>query len=87
MGRDEFVNDLPSEELDGRGRNLLSPYYLFRHKKSGGIYKLLHTGKLEWTLQKVVIYTKASGGDTVWVRPLTEWLDGRFEIVDGEKAR
>lgn len=39
-----------------------------RHYK-GGLYKVLHTGKMEHNLEEVVIYTGKEGD--VWVRPLT----------------
>jgi hypothetical protein len=65
---------------DEKGANMLSPFLQYRHKKTGGIYRIIERGKLEATLEEVVIYTRASGGDTVWVRPLSEWLDGRYEV-------
>jgi hypothetical protein len=50
-----------------------------RHLKTGGLYRLMYVGLLEKTLEKVAIY---QGQDLVfWVRPLTEFEDGRFEAL------
>jgi hypothetical protein len=48
-----------------------------RHIKSNGLYEKLHEGLLEATLQPVTIYRDESG--QVWVRPTSEFEDGRFE--------
>ncbi len=45
------------------------------HKK-GGLYRVLMAGVLETDRSDVVIYDDADG--TVWVRPVTEFYDGRF---------
>lgn len=47
-----------------------------QHRK-GGMYRLLHEGRLEADLTPVAIYDDESG--TVWVRPLVEFNDGRFQ--------
>jgi hypothetical protein len=52
----------------------------FRHVKTGGIYVELMRGKLEATLEPVVIYESVSGGE-IWVRPAAEFDDGRFEKI------
>jgi len=46
-----------------------------RHKK-GGIYRLLRVGVIEADLVEVAIYDDRDG--KTWVRPLTEFNDGRF---------
>jgi hypothetical protein len=51
------------------------PESLWRHVKSGGEYKVLTCGVLEKDMTPVVVYCGASG---TWVRPLTEFRDGRF---------
>ena len=53
----------------------------YRHKKSGGIYRLVARGFLEMDLTPVTVYVSAHDG-TVWVRPTAEFDDGRFEPVD-----
>jgi hypothetical protein len=55
----------------------IGAYYC--HKKTGHIYQVLLMAKLEKTLEDVVIYGR---GRERWVRPLSEFLDGRFEPVD-----
>ncbi len=52
----------------------------WRHRKSGGLYKVLAVGRIEATLAPCVIYQAEAGGD-VWVRPYDEFTDGRFERI------
>lgn len=47
------------------------------HKKTKGIYKVLHYAKIEKTLESVVVYQSMSDG-VIWVRPVGEFCDGRF---------
>jgi hypothetical protein len=51
----------------------------YRHLKSGGEYTVLLTGKLEATGEDVVIYQSETS--QIWVRPLAEFVDGRFQPV------
>jgi hypothetical protein len=63
---------------------------LYRHTKTKDVYIVLHIGKMQthsWTwntygdevdMEEVVIYQKI-GSSNVWVRPLEEFEDGRFE--------
>lgn len=41
----------------------------WRHYK-GGFYRVIAVGKLESTLEPVVVYQSSDGNGTVWVRPL-----------------
>lgn len=50
---------------------------IVRHVKSGGLYKVMGPAKIEATLEDVVVYMSLRDG-TVWVRPYTEMIDGRF---------
>lgn len=50
-----------------------------RHLKTGGLYTLLFVGVLEKTLEKVAIYQDRKG--VIWVRPTSEFFDGRFEAL------
>ncbi len=52
-------------------------YDFYRHTKSGGIYSVIAEGQVEADLQKVVIY-KSNLDGIVWVRPASEFYDGRF---------
>lgn len=49
-----------------------------RHKK-GGLYRVLAHGTWEPDRSPVVIYDDAEG--TIWVRPNSEFEDGRFATV------
>ena len=53
----------------------------YRHKKTGNLYRVLHAdARIEATNTEAVVYTRADfETGIVWVRPLTEFLDGRFE--------
>jgi hypothetical protein len=53
---------------------------IWRHKKTGGYYTHLYNGVLEADLSEVVVYRAHKDG-TVWVRPASEFYDGRFENV------
>jgi hypothetical protein len=58
---------------------------VFRHIKSGGMYKLLHdTAKLESTLTPVVVYQNFKTYE-IWVRSKKEFFDGRFEAITNDK--
>ena len=47
------------------------------HVKHGGAYVVIDNGVIEATLIACVIY-KAESDGTTWVRPLSEFMDGRF---------
>ena len=59
----------------------LNGYALWRHKKKGTIYRILTVGLLEKNLEPCVVYTEECDDDVapVWVRPVAEFLDRRFE--------
>lgn len=50
-----------------------------RHRK-GGLYRVLAHGILEADRSDAVIYDDAGG--TIWVRPVVEFEDGRFERLE-----
>lgn len=50
-----------------------------KHLKTGGIYRVLCVGKIEATLEPVVVYQSQKDGE-VWIRPLGEFIDGRFTL-------
>ena len=75
---------------------IVTPGHIYLHKKSGRRYRVLHVGLLEKTLEVHVVYTRDiipvdgqpsftfSTTDwigTVWIRPLDEFVDGRFVEV------
>lgn len=51
---------------------------LWTHKKTGGRYVVLFPAMIEATMEPAVCYASASSG-MIWVRPVKEFLDGRFE--------
>lgn len=53
---------------------------VYRHKKTGGIYAIVCYANREGDGVELVVYRNVETGD-VWVRPRTEFEDGRFELV------
>lgn len=58
------------------------PFTRWRHLKTGNEYVVLGVGMIEATLTAAVLYRRAVGDPLVWVRPLAEFLDGRFVEID-----
>jgi hypothetical protein len=57
-------------------------FQAYRHKKTGGVYRILHLAVMEKDLSGVVVYRPwDSKGTQIYVRPYTEFVDGRFEPV------
>ncbi len=54
----------------------------WRHRK-GGTYEVISNARIEATLEAAVIYRDEVTGMT-WVRPLAEFIDGRFTKLLGE---
>lgn len=54
----------------------------YRHRKTGHEYEVLHLGKFEWSLDPAVIYRRVDGEPDIWIRPLYEFTDARFEVID-----
>ncbi len=48
-----------------------------RHVKSGGLYEVIAYGKLEVDGSQMTIYRSVETGQ-IWVRPTSEFKDGRF---------
>jgi hypothetical protein len=67
---------------------------LYRHKKTGNIYKvILADCRIEATNTEAVAYQRVLFGmdrheltTVVWVRPFSEFVDGRFEHVTGNEG-
>ena len=52
----------------------------YRHKKTRGTYRVMCVARMEATLELAVVYV--SEKDQVpWVRPLAEFVDGRFAEI------
>lgn len=70
------------KNLDSQGEPGIATYW--KHKK-GGVYFVLTCAYLEKTMERYVVY-RASGGSDTWLRPMGEFLDGRFTPLEpGEK--
>lgn len=54
---------------------------LWRHKKTDTIYTIKDLAILESDLSLVVSYEELDDSKVHWIRPLSEFLDGRFESV------
>lgn len=53
---------------------------IYRHKKTGGIYGVVCNATRESDGVLLVVYRNVETGDR-WVRPASEFNDGRFERV------
>jgi hypothetical protein len=69
--------------------NELQPGQHYRHVKSGKVVMPVGIALEEASGRKVVVYVEASPlRDNVWTRPLDQFMDGRFELVeDGKELR
>lgn len=69
--------------------NELLPGRHYRHVKSGLIVMPVGIALEEASGRKVVVYVeKGKLNDIVWTRPLDQFMDGRFELVeDGKELR
>lgn len=56
------------------------PNQVYEHRKTGGLYEVLCLANLEADLTPVVVYADKRSNKT-WVRPLSEFKDGRFKRV------
>lgn len=57
----------------------------WKHVRTGGLYRILAEGKMEADGSNVVVYQGIATG-LVWVRPMAEFHDGRFERVAAPPA-
>lgn len=51
----------------------------WRHVKTGHIYDIVTFALIEKDLTPVVVYRSRVWKNQVWIRPLDEFFDGRFE--------
>lgn len=54
---------------------------LWKHKKTSTIYTVKDIAILESDLSLVLSYKELGASKVHWIRPLSEFLDGRFEKV------
>ena len=75
------LEDSVNAKLDKKSIGASPPalfYPTHRHKKTGGLYRVLYAALIESDLSHVVVYQGEDG--IVWVRPTSEFLD-RFEAL------
>lgn len=66
--------------------NELQPGQHYRHVKSGKVVMPVGIALEEASGRKVVVYVeKGKLNDIVWTRPLDQFMDGRFELVEEGK--
>jgi hypothetical protein len=63
----------------------------YQHKKRGTIYRTLVVGELQWSgneqFEGMEIVAYAGKDGKVWMRPLSEFHDGRFECLAGRRQK
>lgn len=61
---------------------------LWRHKATGNEYMICRFALIEATQQLAVVYCRTDiAHPDMWVRPASEFFDGRFELVLSEQPR
>lgn len=53
-----------------------------RHKKKQTTYQVLSVGVHTETQEELVVYVSLQDGK-IWIRPLSMFVDGRFEEING----
>lgn len=56
---------------------------VYKHVKTGGLYKVLTFGLIESNKTLAVVYQSLQD-EQVWIRPEAEFFDGRFELQTEE---
>ena len=60
-----------------------APLRSVRHKRRGTIYTVLFEGQLQWSeqpqLEDIIMTVYKSESGKIWIRPSSEFNDGRFE--------
>lgn len=75
------MNDTPTLEMG----------QYWRHKKTGHEYIIEGFCVIEASMAPAVLYRQHKGGEaysaTLWARPVTEFMDGRFELLSLSEGR
>ncbi len=58
----------------------------WRHVKTGNVYTVHCLASIEATNTPAVVYQREDNTPGRWVRPTTEFLDGRFERMKDRRA-
>ena len=51
---------------------------VFKHLKTGKIYRIMGVDNHTETMEELVVYSR---DEKIWIRPLKMFMDGRFERV------
>jgi hypothetical protein len=62
----------------GREVDFPSTRYVWTHVKTGGRYRVISPCVIEDGAVPAVAYQLTDGSGPVWIRPLAEFMDGRF---------
>jgi hypothetical protein len=54
---------------------------LWRHRKTGGVYTISGMCQIEATNEPGVLYSSVQHEGPLWCRPISEFIDGRFEPI------
>ena len=60
--------------------------HLYRHKKTGGVYKVICGALDEADPYRALVIYKSEADGTVWAREANEFCDGRFESVNKHQS-
>lgn len=60
---------------------IINEQAVFRHINTGNAYQVIAIGDLESNCQAMVVYRAMFGNHRVWIRPKSEFEDGRFEYI------
>lgn len=82
MIKDTMTDRIDVTEISWQQARKLTIYgkFEYKHKKSGGTYKIVAFSVIEATFQPVVVYRNIDNGAT-FTRPEEEFFDGRFEPI------
>lgn len=53
----------------------------FKHMKSGGIYDIVAFCRREHDMEACVVYRSEAHPEEMFCRPVTEFFDGRFQLI------
>lgn len=74
--KESFMNAKPISDISSQPN-----FGHWEHMKTKEVYTILAFGNIEKTLEPSVVYQSSKG--QVWIRPASEFFDGRFRQVLG----
>ena len=70
----------PKPRMAGASDGAFVPGMELKHKKTGGLYRVVCLANIEASLEPAYVYESLQTHD-YWIRPKDEMEDGRFEPV------